>query len=143
MNMNKHKNTFIMGRNEYEKEREGNKFCGYNEAKNECWNKYHLQRRTEFLKGYGSITLNALASAEMKERVDGNLRCLGNKYRGKFFWTRFDGRYWRGLIFTVGWYVKRGYAVKVKYTDGYEEWVQLGDWVWAIHVICCDRLDCF
>ena len=83
MNMNNHKNTFVMRRNAYEKEREGNKLWGYNEAKNECLNMNHGGRRTESLKGYGSMTLNALASAEMKERLE--FEMLGEQISGQIF----------------------------------------------------------
>ena len=76
-------------------------------------------------KGLWAQTLYALNSAVMKERVIKNLGWLKNKYRGTFYWTLYDGRRWRGVIINAGWCANRGYAVKVKYADGYVEWVLL------------------
>ena len=83
MNMNNLKNTCVVRRNAYEFERRGNKLWEYNAAKNEGRNMNNVKRRAESLKGYGSMTLNALASAEMKERLE--FEMLGEQISGQIF----------------------------------------------------------
>ena len=64
-----------------------------------------------------------ITSKGVQQTVRNNLRWMSEKYVGSFFWTVFKGRSYRGLILKVEWSAVRGYAVRVRYNDGYWEMV--------------------
>ena len=62
-----------------------------------------------------------ISSTAIKERVDGNLKWMGRKFKGTNLRKLYRGRWYKGLVQRVGWNRTKGYGATVVYEDGYVE----------------------